>query len=511
MLFSSITFLYFFLPLTLLLYGVVPKQFKNFILCVMSCIFYAWGEPVFLFLMLIQIVIVYGFALIMEKKRETKTGKVMYALAVLIPFASLFFFKYFSFLLGEALRVVDSSIRTLPVNVPLIGKVDLLQITLPIGISFYTFQLVSYVIDVWRRECTAQKSVLKLATYITMFPQLIAGPIVRYQGLDKELDYRKVQAKGYADGIVRFVIGLGKKVLIANVLGEIVHELVDISGNSIVLAWMYAIAVTLQIYFDFSGYSDMAIGLGSMLGFSFPENFNYPLISRSLTEFWRRWHMSLGSWFRDYVYIPLGGNRTNTAKWVRNILIVWMLTGVWHGAGWNFIIWGLFFGVMLLIEKLGMVSFGCKEKADVQAKTVVYVLGYGVKFFIRHIYVVIAILMSFLIFNGLTLADGWQDICNLWSAPVWADELSLFMLRNRAGILLIAAVGATPVPKLLWKRAVQGAVNRTSSSDEQLSCMGSTSVLLIRLIQFVFSVVLLLLCTAYLIDGSFNPFLYFRF
>ncbi|MBE5876526.1 MAG: MBOAT family protein [Lachnospiraceae bacterium] len=500
MLFSSITFLYFFLPLTLLLYGVVPKQVKNLILFVMSCIFYAWGEPVYLFLMLIQIVIVYGLTLIMEKKRETKTGKVMYVLAVLIPFASLFFFKYFSFLLGEVLGVIGSSVKTLVVDLPLIGKTDLLKITLPIGISFYTFQLVSYVVDVWRRECVAQRSVLKLATYITMFPQLIAGPIVRYRGMDKELDAREVSSKDYTDGIVRFVIGLGKKVLIANVLGEIVQELADISGNSIVLAWMYAIAVTLQIYFDFSGYSDMAIGLGAMFGFSFPENFNYPLISGSLTEFWRRWHMSLGSWFRDYVYIPLGGNRTSTVKWIRNILVVWMLTGVWHGAGWNFIVWGLFFGVMLLIEKfIAMGILAVKERGAVAGdKTAMHFAGHGVKYCLRHIYVIVAIVFSFLIFNGANLSEGWQDINNLWSAPVRTDELSLFMLRNRAGILFVGAVGATPLPKYLWEKAVQG--------------LGKgASMLLIRLIQLVFTAILLLLCTAYLIDGSFNPFLYFRF
>ncbi len=511
MLFSSITFLYFFLPLTLLLYGVVPKQAKNLILCVMSCIFYAWGEPIYLFLMLIQIVIVYGLTLVMEKKRDTKAGKVMFLLAVLIPFASLFFFKYFSFLIGEFLGVAGSSLKTLVVEVPLLGKLDLLKITLPIGISFYTFQLVSYVVDVWRRECAAQKSVLKLATYITMFPQLIAGPIVRYQGMDKALDAREVSSKEYTDGIVRFVIGLGKKVLIANVLGEIVQELANISGNSIVLAWMYAIAVTLQIYFDFSGYSDMAIGLGAMFGFHFPENFNYPLISGSLTEFWRRWHMSLGSWFRDYVYIPLGGNRTSTAKWIRNILVVWILTGVWHGAGWNFIVWGLFFGVMLLIEKLGAAGvLAVKKRAGIQEAlsegTGTYFIWLGVKFCLRHIYVIVAIVFSFLIFNAANLSEGWQDISNLWSASVWTDELSLFMLRNRAGILFIAAVGATPLPKYLWEKAVRGLGKLAASTDEQ-----GTSMLLIRLLQLVAVAVLLLLCTAYLIDGSFNPFLYFRF
>ncbi len=498
MLFSSITFLYFFLPMVLLLYGVVPKQAKNFILCAASCIFYAWGEPVYLFLMLIQIVIAYGLTLMMEKKRDTKAGKVIFILAVLIPFASLFFFKYFSFLLNELLGITGSSVKALEVTLPLLGELDLLHITLPIGISFYTFQIVSYIVDVWRGEAAAQKSVLKLASYITMFPQLIAGPIVRYKGLDKALDDRAVQVKGYADGIVRFVIGLSKKVLIANVLGEIVQEMSGISGSSIMLAWTYAFAVTLQIYFDFSGYSDMAIGLGSMLGFAFPENFNYPLISGSLTEFWRRWHMTLGSWFRDYVYIPLGGNRVGRMKWIRNILVVWFFTGIWHGAGWNFIIWGLFFAVFLMVEKLVQTS----RTLSGQSQAVHVILRRVILFVAKHVYVLVAVLVSFLIFNAPTLVDGWQDIQNLWSAPVWADELSVYMLRNRAGILLVAIIGATPLPKMLWEK-----VSLRFGSGTTIT-MG---MMVLRMIQFIMIAILLLLCTAYLIDGSFNPFLYFRF
>lgn len=478
MLFSGITFLYFFLPLTLLLYGVVPRQFKNSILCVMSCVFYAWGEPVYLFLMLIQIAIVYGLTLLMEKKRDTKAGKYIMRLTVLLPFASLFFFKYFSFLLRETLGFLGIAEKSVPS--------ELLHITLPIGISFYTFQLVSYVVDVWRRECVAQKSVIKLATYITMFPQLIAGPIVRYKGTDKALDDREIHVADYADGIVRFTIGLSKKVLIANALGEFVKETAGMAGNSIVLAWGYALAVTLQIYFDFSGYSDMAIGLGGMLGFQFPENFRYPLISASVTEFWRRWHMTLGSWFRDYVYIPLGGNRTSNVKWIRNILVVWVLTGVWHGAGWNFLIWGLYFAVLLMLEKFVAKGFALLEVGKV---------GSYVLLVLRHVYVLVMILVSFLIFNGLTLQAGWQDICNLWKAPVWGDEISAYMIRNRAGLLVIAVIGATPLPKKAWEKL---------ASARLAECF-------LRVVQFAGTAVLFLLCTAYLIDGSFNPFLYFRF
>lgn len=494
MLFSGITFLYFFLPLTLLLYGVVPKQFKNSILCVMSCVFYAWGEPVYLFLMLIQIVIVYGLTLLMEKKRDTKAGKQLMRLAVLIPFASLFFFKYFSFLLGEVLGAVGSSARSLPVDMPVLGKVDLLQITLPIGISFYTFQLVSYVVDVWRRECVAQRSVIKLATYITMFPQLIAGPIVRYKGTDQALDDREVHVTDYADGIVRFVIGLSKKVLIANPLGEFVKETAGLSGNSIVLAWGYALAVTLQIYFDFSGYSDMAIGLGGMLGFKFPENFHYPLISGSVTEFWRRWHMTLGSWFRDYVYIPLGGNRVSSIKWIRNIFVVWLFTGIWHGAGWNFMIWGLFFGVLLMLERFAKKGWQARGHKT-QEQSLIGCLGRWMGLVIRHAYVLVAILVSFLIFNGSTLEDGGQDVCHLWKAPVFMDEISAYMIRNRAGLLVIAVIGATPLPKRVWDWGTEVFRNEV----------------VLRVVQFVGTAILFLLCTAYLIDGSFNPFLYFRF
>lgn len=506
MLFSSITFLYFFLPVVLLLYGVVPKQAKNFILCIASCLFYAWGEPIYLFLMLIQIVIAYGLTQIMEKKRDTKAGKVIFILAVLIPFASLFFFKYFSFLFRELLGIAGSSMKTLVVKVPFIGKLDLLNIALPVGISFYTFQLVSYIVDVWRGETAAQKSLLKLATYITMFPQLIAGPIVRYKGTDKALDDRETHVKDYADGIVRFAIGLGKKVLIANTLGDFVQEISGMSGNSIALAWAYALAVTMQIYFDFSGYSDMAIGLGAMLGFTFPENFNYPLISGSLTEFWRRWHMTLGSWFRDYVYIPLGGNRVGIVKWIRNILIVWMLTGIWHGAGWNFVVWGLFFGVLLMVEKLGA---GIHENSLAQKKNFASVLWKGIMCCGKHVYVLVAVLISFLIFNGMTMEESWQDIQNLVCAPIWMDELSAYMLRNRAGILLIAMVGATPLPKRLWEKlTLRFGAEAMCEVDSKTITM---SMIVFRMIQIIMVAILLLLCTAYLIDGSFNPFLYFRF
>ncbi|MBQ6995344.1 MAG: MBOAT family protein [Lachnospiraceae bacterium] len=479
MLFSSITFLYFFLPTVFILYGIASiKQditWRNLVLCVMSCLFYAWGEPMYFFLMLVQVMIVYGLTCYMEKKRESATGKVCFTLSVLLPFASLFYFKYTAFFmttLTSWLPWPESWIKSAK------------TITLPIGISFYTFQLTSYCIDVWLGRVKLQKNLLSLMTYVALFPQLIAGPIVRYSDVDKELSDRKTTREDLAEGIVRFTIGLGKKVLIANVLGEFVAETLALENRGIALSWAYALAVSLQIYFDFSGYSDMAIGLGRMFGFHFPENFHYPFISDSLTEFWRRWHMTLGTWFRDYVYIPMGGNRVKKAKWFFNLLTVWFLTGLWHGAGWNFIIWGLFFSVFLILEK---VFFGKTErKSSLLGK----IAG--------HVYVVIAIIISFLIFHAENMEVAMRDIRALLPGMEMEKvqlETALFTLRNRLGILFIALVGSTPFPLLVWKRFFTWL--RKDVVEEIVKAIGV--------------VVILLLSTAYLIDGSFNPFLYFRF
>lgn len=479
MLFSSITFLYFFLPTVFILYGIVSSKqdiaWRNLVLCVMSCLFYAWGEPVYLFLMLAQVMIVYGLTWFMEKKRESVTGKVCFVLSVLIPFASLFYFKYASFFMNTL-----TSWLPWPENWIKGAK----AIELPIGISFYTFQLTSYCIDVWCGRVKLQKKLLSLMTYVTLFPQLIAGPIVRYSDVDKELSARKTAREDFADGIVRFTIGLGKKVLIANVLGEFVAEALALEIRGMALSWGYAVAVSLQIYFDFSGYSDMAIGLGRMFGFHFPENFRYPFISGSLTEFWRRWHMTLGGWFRDYVYIPMGGNRVKKVRWFLNLLTVWLLTGLWHGAGWNFIIWGLFFGVFLIIEK----GFG--RKTERKSSLLGKMAG--------HVYVVIAIVISFLIFHAQDMEMAIRDIRALLPGVGIERvqmETALFTLRNRLGILFIALVGSTPLPALMWKRFF------TWIQKEVLE----------EIVKAVGVVVILLLSTAYLIDGSFNPFLYFRF
>jgi len=338
MLFSSIPFLYYFFPVVIILYLIAPGlQLKNTVLLITSLVFYAWGEPLYVFLMILSIVSGYVFGLLIEKYRGKGAAKLFLMLSLVVSLGSLGYFKYADFFIANFNAATGLS-------------VPLLRIALPIGISFYTFQLLSYVIDVYRGNTRAQKNFISLATYISLFPQLIAGPIVRYTDIERQLGDRSISIDKAALGLRRFVIGLGKKILIANQMGELCSIFRESGDKSIAFYWLYAIAFTIQIYFDFSGYSDMAIGLGKILGFDFMENFNYPYISGSVTEFWRRWHISLGSWFRDYVYIPLGGNRRGAVRQIVNILVVWFLTGFWHGAAWNFIAWGLYFGILLLCE-----------------------------------------------------------------------------------------------------------------------------------------------------------------
>ena len=339
MLFSSIPFLYYFLPGVLILYFLVPRKAKNTVLLIGSLCFYGWGEPKYLILMVASIIIGYFAGLLIEATKEIKKKKLLLFISVIINILFLGFFKYSDFFIENFNAVTGLSI-------------NLLKIALPIGISFYTFQILSYVADVYRGTVPAQKDIIKLATYISMFPQLIAGPIVRYSDIVCSLDERNLNFEAIAYGIRRFITGLAKKVLIANALGEFCSVFKASDDKAIAFYWVYAVCFALQVYFDFSGYSDMAIGLGKILGFEFMENFNYPFISKSVTEFWRRWHISLGSWFRDYVYIPLGGNRVKKSRWIFNILVVWFLTGFWHGAAWNFIIWGLYFVVFLVLEKI---------------------------------------------------------------------------------------------------------------------------------------------------------------
>lgn len=466
MLFSSITFLYFFLPLALLIYKVVPSGAKNLCLCMISCLFYAWGEPAGLFLMLGQVVFAYILTGIADNRKGTVIGRISYILSVFVPFVFLFYYKYSTFFLRGIMP-------------------DMPEITLPIGISFYTFQLVSYCIDVHYGRAARQKKLVNLIAYVTLFPQLIAGPIVRYTQIEQELADRYISEEDFAQGSVRFVIGLAKKVLLANVLGEFTQEIAGMTGESVILAWLYAATAAMQIYYDFSGYSDMAIGLGRMFGFHFPENFRYPFIAASATVFWRRWHITLGSWFRDYVYIPLGGNRAGKARWLLNIMIVWFLTGLWHGAGWNYIIWGAGFGILLILEKSIHITVPDTPVAQTIWKIV------------KHMYMLIVIAVSFLIFKTEDMHILQQNLISLIhsSSVTINTELHRYVIRNRAVLLIVSVIGTTPLPKMLWNCYVQRAKKR----------------ILADITSIIGVVLLLLLCTAYLIDGSFNPFLYFRF
>ena len=466
MLFSSIPFLYYFFPVVLITYYAVPKSVKNLVLLLASLVFYGWGEPSYVFLMMASIGLGYAFGLLIEKFQNTPWAKVFLILSIIVSLGFLGYFKYADFF------ITNFNLAT-GLSLPLV------RVALPIGISFYTFQLVSYIIDVYWGRVSAQKNLISLATYITMFPQLIAGPIVRYSDVDEQLKQRDITFDKIAYGIRRFSLGLGKKILIANVLGEYCAAFKAADEKSIVFYWTYAIAVSLQIYFDFSGYSDMAIGLGSILGFKFIENFNYPFISKSATEFWRRWHMSLGAWFRDYVYIPLGGSRCSRARNLLNIFIVWMLTGFWHGAEWNFIVWGLYFGILLTLEKTFLLKWLEKYR----------VLG--------HVYILFLGIISFVIFDSVNLAGAAAHIGAMFGSgnlPVMT-EITTYYLSSYGIIFLIAVIGATPIPKYVVEKIKE---NRTMDT-------------VLNVLEPLVMIILLIVATGYLVDGSFNPFLYFRF
>ena len=463
MLFSSIPFLYVFLPATLLLYFAAPRRMKNAVLLLCSLVFYGWGEPKYLLLMLFSIAQGYLFGLLIEKYRGKTRSTVFFWLSVSLSLLLLAYFKYADFFL-DSFRAVTG----LPVPA--------LQIALPIGISFYTFQILSYVVDVRRGDASAQKNPIDLAAYIAMFPQLIAGPIVRYTDVAAQLRTRTHTRAGTAAGTRRFVLGLAKKILIANVLGQLVQQFQTAQDPDTLFHWLYAVGFMLQIYFDFSAYSDMAIGLGAIFGFTFPENFNYPYCSASITEFWRRWHISLGSWFRDYVYIPLGGSRVGKWKLLRNLLLVWAATGLWHGAAWNFVLWGLFYAVLLIAEKFALLPKLQKHPA------------------IGRVYTLLFVLLGFVLFDAPSLSAAASRIAGLFGGAGAGVE-SLYYLRSYAVVLLLAVLGATPLPKRLLARLRQNRVCGT----------------ILDVLEPIVLVALLALCTAYLIDGSFNPFLYFRF
>ena len=458
MLFSSIPFLYYFLPVVLLLYFAVPRKGKNAVLLLSSLFFYGWGEPKYLALMILSIGSFYGCGLAIERAKDQRGKKLWLTVSVVIGIALLTVFKYADFFLQSFATVTGLS-------------VPLLRLALPIGISFYTFQCMSYAVDVYRGNVAAQRNPISFGAYVALFPQLIAGPIVRYVDVARELESRTTTLEDVVYGARRFLIGLSKKVILANQLGQLTELYRSAGEKSVLFHWMYAVAFMLHIYFDFSGYSDMAIGLGRIFGFHFMENFNYPYLSKSVTEFWRRWHMSLGSWFRDYVYIPMGGNRVSRGRWVFNILTVWMLTGLWHGAAWNFVLWGLMFAVLLLFEKL------------VPAVTKLPVA-------VRRIYVLFAVLVSFVLFNAPSLSVAVSDLAGLFGGVPLTTPESVYYLRSYAGVFLLSIVGATPVVKELAGRI-----------PEKIRAVLEPVVL----------AALLLVCTGYLVDGSFNPFLYFRF
>ena len=463
MLFTSISFLYYFLPIVIILYFIVPKKFKNFILFLSSIFFYFCGEPIYTFLMIGEIFIAYVGARYLEKHRK----KSILVSLLAIHIGALGLFKYSDFTINNINQIFGS-------------KIPLLKLALPIGISFYTFQIISYVVDVYRGKVKAQKSFLKLATYVSLFPQLIAGPIVRYETIEKELDNRTSNFENFAYGVRRFVIGLGKKVLIANMLGELCDVFSTTNEKSVLFYWIFAISYSLQIYFDFSAYSDMAIGLGRMFGFHFLENFNYPYISKSITEFWRRWHMSLSSWFRDYVYIPLGGNRKETIILVRNIFIVWALTGIWHGANWTFVIWGLMFGIILIIEKLFLAKHLEKMPSILQ-----------------RIYVLFTVMISFIIFNANSIGEAWNNIIGLFGAngESLINASTVYYLKSYLVVLVIAIIGSTP----LLKNIIEKLKTKTNANK------------IINLLEPIAMASILTIVTAYLVDNSYNPFLYFRF
>jgi alginate O-acetyltransferase complex protein AlgI len=467
MLFSSISFLYYFLPAVLGLYFITPAKYKNLVLLLASLFFYFYGEPLYSILMVFSIISAYLHGLWINSAQTQKLKKAAFISSIFFSTGALLFFKYHIFFVNNFNSIFDTSI--VPLNV-----------LLPIGISFYTFQILSYTIDLYRGKVNIQKSLINFATYVSMFPQLIAGPIVRYSTIEESLDKRTHSISDVAWGINRFIIGLAKKVIIANSLGEIGVLFNSADEKSVLFFWVAAIAFTLQIYFDFSGYSDMAIGLGRIFGFRFLENFNYPYIAKSVTEFWRRWHISLGTWFRDYIYIPMGGNRVNLLKWGRNILVVWFLTGFWHGAEWNFVIWGLYFALFLVIEKYFLKNLFAKLPSA-----------------IGHFYLLLTVVISFVIFNADGMGEAilnLKGMFGLTGAPFTNAE-TIYYLKSYAFIFILAAIGATPLLKNI---------------SQKLTVYASAEKIF-NVIKPAVHVVLLLLVTGYLIDGSFNPFIYFRY
>ncbi len=462
MLFSSTIFLFLFLPIVLLVYHLLSRTFRNGWLLVASLFFYAWGEPRFVLLMLTSILINYLFALAVHTYRTRIGVKWIMFSMIAVNLGLLGWFKYSGFFVTS----INDTFQT-TLFVP--------EVVLPIGISFFTFQAMSYVIDVYRQAGQVQKNPLDLALYIALFPQLIAGPIVRYETVADEINHRRETLPEFAQGVRRFIIGLSKKLILANGCGQVADTIFNMKDLSMGLAWIGIIAYALQIYFDFSGYSDMAIGLGLMFGFHFLENFNYPYISKSVSEFWRRWHISLGSWFRDYVYIPLGGNRVSPWKQYRNLGIVWMLTGLWHGASWTFVAWGVYYGIWIMLEK----AFLGKLLARVPVLATVWTL--------------VLVLVGWVFFRAETFPEAITYIQAMFLPDVLWDDRASYQLVQNGVILALACLAATPIPKRIGERFVE-------SSGK----IGQT-------IQYGYAMVLLFLSTSALVASTFNPFIYFRF
>jgi len=481
MVFSSLLFLFLFLVFTIGIYFIIPSKAKNAFLLIVSLFFYAWGEPSYVAVMIASIIINYFAGLLIDKyQREKKriSARVILILLCIIDIGALVFFKYTKFIFDNVSAIFKVSFPFDPF---------LESIVLPIGISFYTFQMMSYVIDVYRHDTEVQHNIIDFGCYVSLFPQLIAGPIVQYKTIAKQLKKRSVTSEKFAEGVLRFTAGLGKKVLIANNVGfvwETVRAL-DYETLPALTAIIGSLAFSLQIYFDFSGYSDMAIGLGKMLGFEFLENFNYPYIANSVTDFWRRWHISLSSWFRDYVYIPLGGNRRGFARQIVNIAIVWLSTGLWHGASWNFVLWGAWFGILLILEKLFLLKLFKKLPAFISHIWALFCAWFGWIIFAHDS-------ATFDVLEKSYFAELWKFIKAIFGANGFADENSLWLLSNYALLFIIAAVASTPLMKSIWKRL------------EGVSVLSSVLKVLFLIVIFVLSV-------SYITSSTYNPFIYFRF
>ena len=461
MIFSSLPFLFFYLVAVLAVYKLSPLKLRNLILLVVSLFFYGWGEPVYILIMLLSIVVDYVHGMLVERWREDdRKARRAVASSVFFNLAILVFFKYWDFLAGNLNALMG-------LQLPVLG------LPLPIGISFYTFQTMSYTIDVYRQDAPVQKDPIAFGAYVTLFPQLIAGPIVRYKSVADQLEERREDLDKFVSGVRRFTVGAAKKVLLANAIGQLWDQSLAAEGLTAAGAWLGLAAYAFQIYFDFSGYSDMAIGLGRMFGFEFLENFNYPYISKSVVEFWKRWHISLTTWFREYVYFPLGGNRVSKWKWIRNILIVWTLTGIWHGAGWNFLLWGLYYGTWMLAERLFLGK--CLEKLP------------GV---VRHIYTMFIVLIGWALFAVEDMGRLGAYFSSLFGGGGWFSAVDGYRLRTYLPTLVILAIGSTPLMGKLWDRLGE----KTRAVLQPLLVLGA-----------------LIICTASLVDAGYNPFLYFRF